>query len=136
MSPSRPPVLGELELAVMDHLWSSGARDAKDVHVAVGRPRDITLNTIQSTLKRLWSKGLLERSKVSHAHVYRPRLTRADFHREALRDVVERLMGGQPDAMLSAFIGVAEQVGPDQLEQLERLVARKLRDRRDPEDER
>jgi predicted transcriptional regulator len=134
MSPARPPFLGDLELAVMDHLWSRGGQDAKQVHRAVGRGRRITLNTIQSTLKRLYEKGLLEREKISHAHVYTPCVTRGDFHRGALQDVVERLMGGKSDAMLSAFIGVTEQVGPDQLQQLEKLVAARLRDYRDGEE--
>ncbi len=133
MKPARPPFLGDLELAVMDHLWSSGGKDAKAVHQKVGRSRRITLNTIQSTLKRLFEKGLLQREKVSHAHVYSPRMTRAEFHRQALQEVVDRVMGGQPDAMLSAFIGVAEQVGPEQLEQLEGLIEERLKDRRDSE---
>ena len=118
----------------MDHLWSRGGQDAKQVHRAVGRGRRITLNTIQSTLKRLFEKGLLDREKVSHAHVYAPRISRADFHRGALQDVVNRLMGGRSDAMLSAFIGVTEQVGPEQLEQLERLVAERLKNYRNGEE--
>ena len=134
MSASKPPFLGDLELAVMDHLWSRGGQDAKQVHRAIGRGRHITLNTIQSTLKRLFEKGLLEREKVSHAHVYAPCVTRADFHRGALQEVVDRLMGGKSDAMLSAFIGVAEQVGPEQLEQLEKLIAERLKSYRGGEE--
>ena len=131
MSAARPPFLGDLELAVMDHLWSHGGQDAKQVHSSVGRGRRITLNTIQSTLKRLFEKGLLDREKVSHAHVYTPCISRADFHRGALKEVVDRLLGGRSDAMLSAFIGVAEQVGPEQLEQLEKLVAARLKSYRE-----
>lgn len=112
----------------MDHLWSSPEHlDAKSVHHTLGRPRRITLNTIQSTLKRLFEKGLLERDKVSHAHLYFPSLTRADFHRQVLKDVVETVMHGEADAMLAAFVGVAESVGPEQLEQLELLVARRIK---------
>lgn len=128
------PFLGDLELAVMDHLWSHGDQDAKQVHREIGRARHITLNTIQSTLKRLFEKGLLAREKVSHAHVYGPRVTRGEFHRSALREVVERLMGGQSDAMLSAFIGLTERIGPDQLEELERRVAERLASHRRIED--
>lgn len=134
MHRARPPVLGDLELAVLDHLWSHGREDAKAVHRSVGRGRRITLNTIQSTLKRLFEKGLLEREKISHAHVYAPRVSRAEFHRGAVQEVVDRLMGGNADAMLSAFLDVAERIGPEQLEQLERLVAERLGDHRGAED--
>lgn len=134
MNPARPPFLGDLELAVMDHLWShagsSGGVDAKAVHRAVGRHRRITLNTIQSTLKRLFEKGLLDRQKVSHAHLYAPCMTRDEFHRDALQQVVDRLMGGQPSAMMSAFLGLTEQVGVDELERLERLLAQRLEERK------
>lgn len=134
MNANNPPFLGDLELAVMDHLWTHGGQDAKQVHRAIGRGRRITLNTIQSTLKRLFEKGLLDRDKVSHAHVYTASVSRTDFQRGALKEVVDRLMGGKSDAMLSAFIGVAEQLGPEQLERLERLVADRLQSYRDEED--
>jgi hypothetical protein len=54
--PVRPPLLGELETAVMNHLWSGGDGEAKAVHAALGKRRGITLNTLQSTLKRLFEK--------------------------------------------------------------------------------
>lgn len=130
--PTRRPFLGELELAVMDHLWSSGEHeDAKAIHRTLGRPRRITLNTIQSTLKRLYEKGLLDRDKVSHAHLYFPCVSRADFHRQVLQEVVETVMDGEVEAMLAAFVGVAESVGSEQLEQLEQLIAARLRSRKE-----
>jgi DNA-binding HxlR family transcriptional regulator len=77
--PVRPPLLGQLESSVMELLWAGGDGEAKAVHAALGRRRGITLNTIQSTLKRLFEKGLLSRDKVSHAHVYRPRVDRQEY---------------------------------------------------------
>lgn len=116
----------------MTHLWRAGAGDAKALHAALGRRRGITLSTIQSTLKRLFEKGLLERDKVSHAHVYRPRVSEAEFGRAALAGVVEDLMKGRADAMVSAFVDLAEQAGPEHLDRLEALVAerRRMTDRR------
>ena len=94
-APVRPPLLGELESAVMNHLWHGGDGDAKAVHAALGKRRGITLNTIQSTLKRLYEKGLLERDKVSHAHIYRAHVTREEFHRGLLGELVGGLMDGR-----------------------------------------
>ena len=85
LGPIRPPLLGELETAVMGHLWTAGEGDPKSVHAALGKRRGIGVNTVQSTLKRLFEKGLLDREKISHAHVYRPRVTREEFHGELLR---------------------------------------------------
>ena len=73
---TRSMSLGDLESAVMEYCWTAGEGDAKAVHRVIGEPRQITLNTIQSTLKRLYAKGLLLRRKVSHAHIYAPRMSR------------------------------------------------------------
>lgn len=97
--------------------------EAKAVHDALGKRRGITLNTVQSTLKRLFEKGLLERDKVSHAHVYRPKLSREEFQTSALGELVDELMGQKAEAMLSAFVDLTEQAGPEHLERLAALVA-------------
>ena len=125
--PVHPPLLGHLEATVMELLWTHGEAEAKDVHQRLGKARGITLNTVQSTLKRLFEKGLLDRHKVSHAHVYRPRLSRQEFHSGALGELISELMGGQADAMVSAFVSLTERAGPQHLERLEKLVAERRR---------
>jgi len=114
----------------MELLWSRGPSDAKAVHRVIGGPRSITVNTVQSTLKRLAKKGLLVRTKVSHAHVYAPRFDRETFHRDVLHGVVEELMAGRADAMVAAFVDVTERAGLQQLQRLERLVAERLEARK------
>ncbi|TAK23843.1 MAG: BlaI/MecI/CopY family transcriptional regulator [Myxococcaceae bacterium] len=121
--PIRPPLLGALENAVMDFLWTHGRGDAKAIHAALGKRRGITLNTVQSTLKRLFEKNLLERDKVSHAHIYRPCVTRAEFQSRALGELVGELMNGEAEAMVSAFVELTELAGPAHLARLEALVA-------------
>lgn len=125
-------MLGQLEAAVMDYLWNGGNGEAKAVHKALGKRRGITPNTIQSTLKRLYQKGLLLRDKVSHAHVYRPRMSRQEFQRSALGEIVGQLMRGESSAMVSAFVDLTERAGPEHLERLEALVAER-RARKEPE---
>jgi predicted transcriptional regulator len=126
---TRSMSLGDLESAVMAHCWTAGESDAKSVHRAVGGPRQITLNTIQSTLKRLYAKGLLARRKVSHAHVYVPRMSREEFQRQVLGEIAARLSRNETGGMLAAFVDLAERAGDDTLERLERLVAERLRAR-------
>ena len=73
----RPPALGALEMAVLDRLWTAGPADVAAVHAAVGVPRGLVSNTIQSTLERLYRKGLAERSKRGRAFEYRACITRS-----------------------------------------------------------
>lgn len=123
MTTDRPIFLGELESAVIDHLWSAGPAEVKDVHKAIGRPRRITLNTVQTTLKRLYEKGLLTREKVSHAFVYAPAMSREEYQRRTLDQTLGLLLRGERGAMVAAFVDLAERAGSDELERLERLVA-------------
>lgn len=123
MRPTPWGLLGELELAVLERMWTDGEGDAKSLHARLGKRRGITLNTVQSAMKRLHEKGLLRRAKVSHAFVYAPALSREDFHREAVSEVVDALLHGEADAMVAAFVGVAERAGDDTLAQLEALIA-------------
>lgn len=107
----------------MEHLWARGAADAKAIHGAIGERRRITVNTVQSTLKRLHGKGLLLRDKVSHAYVYAPRHTREEFQRRALDQLLGAVVGREPEAMLAAFVDLTERAGEEHLARLERLVA-------------
>lgn len=131
MSKMRPMILGELETAVMDRLWSEGPGDPKTVHADVGVPRGITHNTVQSTLKRLYEKGLLKRRKVSHSYVYEPRHTREEFNRDVIGEVVEILAGGPTSGVVAAFVDITADAGEDMLNQLEALVSERLADVRE-----
>jgi predicted transcriptional regulator len=115
--------LGELERAVMTRLWENGQADVKGLFREIGRPRRITLNTVQSTVERLYRKGLLDREKVSHAYVYTPRISREEFGAEMMHGVVRDLLGGNLEPVLAAFVDLTARVGKDELSRLERLVS-------------
>ncbi len=124
MPPQRSFLLGDLEQAVMDRLWSGGPQDVKACHLAIGRSRRITHNTVQSTMERLFRKGLLRRDKVSHAYVYAPVLSREEYGAQLARDVVAAAVGSAaPASLLTAFVDLAERTGEEGLARLEQLIA-------------
>lgn len=107
----------------MEHLWSTGAHSAKGVHHSLGRRRGITVNTIQSTLERLYRKKLATRGKVSHAYVYSPALTREQLMGRLIGDVISSVSGSGAEQMLSAFVDFAVRADKTHLNRLERLIA-------------
>ncbi|MDF1555379.1 MAG: BlaI/MecI/CopY family transcriptional regulator [Deferrisomatales bacterium] len=115
--------LGELETVVMEALWEAGPSSAKAVHRDLGR--DISLNTVQSTLERLSRKGLAQREKVSHAYVYSSAVTRRELMADLISGLVDGLSGGNPEAMLSAFVDLTERTDDATLDQLEQLIAQR-----------
>jgi len=121
------PPLGELELGVLQHLWSIEPHEAdvQDVHAAIGRTRGITLNTVGSALERLHRKQLLTREKVSHSFRYRPTVDQASFR---ARKVLEAAGGPQAlgkRGLLAAFVDLVADVDGDALSELEALVKAK-----------
>jgi predicted transcriptional regulator len=119
------PALGELEIEVLEFLWSVYEADVVETHGAIGRRRGITPNTIGSALERLFKKGLVRRDKVSHAYRYRPLLAREEF--AALR-VLEAAGGAKSLAgagLLSAFVDLVADVDEAALDRLEALIAKK-----------
>jgi predicted transcriptional regulator len=115
--------LGELETAVLEWLWDHGAATAKDVHGGMGR--DISLNTVQSTLERLAKKQIARREKVSHAFVYAAAVTRGELMAHLIENAVDELAVGHPEAMLSAFVDLTERTDEAALDRLERLIAQR-----------
>jgi len=125
LNPSDPPPLGDLEIAVLEDVWRAGTADAKTAHSRVGRSRAISLNTVQSTLERLFRKGLLRREKISHAYEYTAAVSRQELVGRLVESTVRRVAGDRPEVLLSAFVDLAGRADDEQLRQLETLIAQR-----------
>lgn len=118
----RKVTLGTLELAVLDRLWEVGSADVASMHAAVGEPRGLVRNTIQSTLERLVRKDLAVRRKVGRAYVYRARFSRAAWLSRVIGGVIDEIPGVDLPLLLSAFVDLVERTDAATLEELEALV--------------
>lgn len=118
--------LGELEAAVLEELWVRGADHAKAVHGRLGVRRGISLNTIQSTLERLYQKALLWRFKEGHAYIYHPALEREELLARLIAEATAPVAGdAREEALLTAFVDFAAEHNKEGLDRLEELIARK-----------
>lgn len=118
------PLLGDLEVAVLESVWSSGECSAKEVYDRVGVKRGISLNTVQSALDRLYRKRLLSRRKQSHAFRYVARVEREELVASYIRDTLGRF-GGDAAASLAAFVDAAEDLDDATLDRLEDALRRR-----------
>lgn len=119
-------VLGDLERDVLEALWLHGPLNPGAVHERVGRPRDISVNTVSSALKRLCDKQLLTREKVSHAYVYEAAVSRAELQRQMLGGIASQFGDERSTGFLAAFVDLAEQSGDETLRRLEQMIAERL----------
>lgn len=117
--------LGQLEVAVLNYLWSHEACDAKSLHLAIGEERGISVNTIQSTLERLFKKELLSRTKISHAYCYTSIVDRTQLITRRIDDLTAEIANGQTNSVLAAFVEFTARLDDSSLEQLEQLIAQR-----------
>lgn len=123
-------VLGDLETRVLRVVWSFGRPvPARPVHERVARRHDVALLTVVTVLNKLVQKGLLRRAKVDDLLHYEARLTEEEFMTHASRRVVEGILSLGPEAVTSSFVDVLAERDPEQLEELAKLVRRRLRER-------
>lgn len=118
--------LGDLERDVLDALWKNGALSPVSVHQLVGEPRNVSVNTVASALKRLHQKGLLRREKVSHSYVYSPAISRADLQKLLIGEIANQFDDQYSSSFFAAFLDLAEEQGEDSLRVLEEMIAQRL----------
>ena len=125
MTAKQLPVLGELELAVLDHLWERGEADVAEAHAAVGGARAITANTVGSALERLHRKGLARRWKVSHAYRYAATVERGAFHARRMVEAAGGAAALADTGLLAAFVDAVAEVDASTLDRLQDILDRR-----------
>lgn len=128
--------LGELEEAVLEVLWDHGPATVKQLRVLLLGQRAVSHNSLQASVERLCRKGLLDRTKVSHAYVYEARCQRREVLGELVGNILERLGTPDREPALAAFVDLVEREGEDSLRRLEAMVGERLRQCREGEEDR
>lgn len=117
--------LGELEFAIMDHVWSRpGEVTVPEVHRHLERRRGLAYTTVMTVMSRLYEKGLLDRYEDERPYRYRAALSREDYSAGLMLEVLDEV--GDRSAVLARFV---ERIRPQDAETLRKLAA-KARGRR------
>lgn len=120
--------LGDLEIATLEAIWAAGALTAQQIHKQVGEQRAISLQTIQSTLERLFKKSVLVREKVSHSYVYSAQHSREAVLSRLLHGSLKRFSRDRKSDLMGAFVTAVETCDEAGMQDLERLLAAHKKD--------
>ncbi|MBY0441118.1 MAG: BlaI/MecI/CopY family transcriptional regulator [Mycobacteriaceae bacterium] len=114
--------LGDLERAVMDHLWSMpGPQTVRQVHEALATRRDLAYTTVMTVLQRLAKKNLVVQLRDDRAHRYQPMHGRDELVAGLMVDALDQAADiGSRKAALVHFV---ERVGVDEVDALRRALA-------------
>ncbi|MFZ0530548.1 MAG: BlaI/MecI/CopY family transcriptional regulator [Propionicimonas sp.] len=101
-------MLGELEQAVMEILWSRSHRlSVRDVHDLLSADRDLAYTTVMTVLDRLAKKGLVVRNLEARAWWYVPARSRAEEAASEMLEVLARLSSDERSQVLAELNAAA-----------------------------
>jgi predicted transcriptional regulator len=118
--------LGELQHAIMDVLWRSGEATVTEVHDALRPERELAPTTVATMLSKMERRGAVTHRTEGRRYVYRPLFTRDEVRRSMVGELVQRLFGGDPTALVSHLLH-AHAVNADELAELGRLLDREAK---------
>jgi len=122
-------MIGPLEIAVMEILWTTGESNVHDVSARLNRP--LAYTTVMTTLDRLFKKGLLDRRKEERSFVYAPRFTKAEWERKRAGDLLAAFLAGPKpsgDLLISCLVDLVGEQDAALLDELERKIQLKRRE--------
>lgn len=124
-SASLETLLGPLEQDVMDVVWRLRDATVRDVHADLVADREIAYTTVMTTMSRLARKGMLLRDTTDLAHRYRPVVSRDQYARGAVGDVLTWLLERYPEPAVAYLADVVDELDDVTLDQLRDAVARR-----------
>ena len=118
-------LLGPLEQDVMDVVWRLRDATVRDVHADLALSREIAYTTVMTTMSRLARKGMLERDTADLAHRYRPALSREQYGRGAVGDVLAWMLDRYPEPAVAYLTDMVDELDDMTLDELREAVARR-----------
>ena len=122
-------VLGDLEARILEAMWALGEpASARVVHERIAVDHAVSPMTTITVLNKLVTKRVLTRAKRHDLYHYAPILSESAFRALVSRRVVEGILSFGPEAVASSLVDVLAEQNPEQLEELGRLIRRRLRE--------
>jgi len=114
------PGLGDLERAVMEHLWArqeagGGPLTVREVHGTVGARRELAYTTVMTVLDRLTRKGLVNQAREGRAYLYSATATRHALIAQTMRETLDTLQAADRRTAMRHFL---EGASPEEIHDL------------------
>lgn len=116
------------ERQIVDLLYARGPATVAELCQAL--PDALSASAVRAMLTRLEAKGVVAREASERGFLYSPAVAEAAAKQSALKQIVRTVFGGSPIHAATALLGMSEKLTPEELEELEQLVARARVDKR------
>ena len=118
--------LTEVELELMQIIWRLGECTIRDVHDALPKDRDLAYTSVATMMKILEQKGALASHKKDRAHLFTPKVSKADYEAASLQYLSENLFQGNATSMVVRLLDEG-QLTTEELRSLKKLLDERLR---------
>ncbi len=117
-------VPSERELEILKALWEMGSGSVRAVHQRMCPGGELAFNTVQTLLRIMEKKGLVEHRAEGRTFIYRPKYSRE----RATSRFLTKVFDGALDQLVLSVLR-AKDASADELKELERLIAKTRRDK-------
>ncbi|MCW8398655.1 BlaI/MecI/CopY family transcriptional regulator [Legionella sp. PATHC038] len=121
VSSAHDRLLTEVELELMNIIWSLNKVTIKEVVSHLSQQRPLAYTTVATVVKVLEQKGFLECQKNSYAHVFVPIVTKSDYENTCLDHLVANVFDGEPVALVQRLL-MAKKLQHDDLQAIEEAL--------------
>ena len=123
MTPHSPAPLrvGDLQLRILQVLWSKPDATVADVNAALKPDRDLAYTTVATMLRKMEARGLVAHREEGRSFLYRAIVDAQQIGQGMTDHVVERLFEGSLASAVSHLLRTRE-VSREELDELERLI--------------
>ncbi len=119
---SKTHKLGELQLAIMQVLWSRQEASVAEVHQSLFAERGLAATTIATMLVKMEKKGVVTHHAEGRRYIYRSTASENQVRRTMVNEITDRLFEGSAVALVSHLLE-QHAVKPEEIEELRELIA-------------
>ena len=115
----------EVELEMMNAIWSLGDCTVKDVQTALQSRRELAYTSVATMMKILEQKGALISKKDDRVHTYHPLISRQDYELGSLRHLADNVFQGDPSAMVMRLLSESK-ISKEELQNIRKILNERI----------
>lgn len=123
-------VLGDLEADIMDIVWQSEKVTVRDVYEKLRAEREIAYTTVMTIMSRLAEKKLLQKEALGNAYLYMPSMTRLEFTKQVVGEVLDGLLADFAEPAISHFVDRIGKEDENKINALEMMLKERIKEGR------
>jgi len=117
------PKLTQAEEEIMQHIWQLGRCTVSQVIESMGDP-DTPHSSVSTIVRILERKGFLDHKAYGRTYEYFPLVSREDYSRRSLRNIIRSYFDGSPTELVS-FLVQKDETSVEELQALIRELKKK-----------